>query len=62
MTSRSRTVSIVLVMLVGLVGWQWSRERKIAECLNDNGIWDGPRSICVPARGGPILMRDLRRT
>jgi hypothetical protein len=62
MTTRARIVSLTLVVLVGLVGWQWSRERKIADCVDSNGLWDGTRSICVPARSGPIIMRDLRRT
>jgi hypothetical protein len=62
MTPRARIVSLTLVVLVGLIGWQWSRERKTAACVDGNGLWDGARSLCVPARGGPIIMRDLRRT
>jgi hypothetical protein len=62
MSHRSRIVSVTLVLLVGLFGWQWSRERKVTACLETNGQWDGVRSICVPARGGPIIMRDLRRS
>jgi hypothetical protein len=62
MTGRWRVVSLTIVALVGLFAWQWSRDRKISECVDANGVWDGVRSICVPARGGPIIMRDLRRT
>jgi hypothetical protein len=62
MTGRWRVVSLTMIVVAGLFAWQWSRDRKIADCIDTNGVWDGARSICVPARGGPIIMRDLRRT
>jgi hypothetical protein len=59
---RAGIVSLTLIVLVGLFGWQWTRERKIATCIEADGQWDGVRSICIPLRGGPIIMRDLRRS
>lgn len=62
MIQRWHLVTLTVVVLAGLLGWQFSRERKIAACMDANGIWDGQRSQCQPGRGSPIIMRDLRRS
>jgi hypothetical protein len=61
MIQRWHMVTLAAVVLAGLFGWQFSRERKIAACTETGGIWNGARSVCEPGRG-PIIMRDLRRT
>ena len=62
MIQRWQLVTLTLIVLAGLFGWQFSRERKITACIDANGTWDGQRSLCQPGRGGPIIMRDLRRS
>jgi hypothetical protein len=62
MIARWHIVTLALVILAGLFGWQFSRERKVAACMETGGLWDGARSACRPPRDGPIIMRDLRRS
>jgi hypothetical protein len=62
MTQRWHMVTLAVIILAGLFGWQFSRERKITACDEANGTWDGARSQCLPGRGSPIIMRDLRRS
>jgi len=45
--------------LVGLVGWQWHRERLVRFCQETGGAWDGSR--CLPSRSRPLLQRGLYR-
>jgi hypothetical protein len=61
--SRWRLVIAALTVLglLGLLGWQFQRERLVKACLDDGGIWYGPQSACkTPAR--PILQRDYHRS
>jgi hypothetical protein len=54
-------VGLTAAVLAGLFGWQVHRERLVRACLDDGGVWDGPRSLCrAPVR--PILQRDYRRS
>ena len=61
----SRTQLIIVVftaaMLAGLIGWQLRRERLVQACLDDGGVWDGPRSLCRPPLR-PILQRGYQRS
>jgi hypothetical protein len=61
--SRWRLALVVLAgaALLALLGWQAHRERLVRVCLDDGGVWDGPRSLCrEPVR--PILQRDYQRS
>jgi hypothetical protein len=49
---------LVLAALTGLIGWQVHRERLVRACVEDGGLWHGPRSECIR----PILQRDYRRS
>ena len=54
-------VGLTAAVLAGLFGWQVHRELLVRACLDDGGVWDGPRSLCrAPVR--PILQRDYRRS
>jgi hypothetical protein len=59
--TRGRVVAAALAMLalIGLLGWQYQRERLVKACLDSGGLWDGPQSACKPR---PILQRDYRRS
>ena len=61
--SRGRLVIAVLTVLVlaGLLGWQYQRERLVKACVDGGGVWHGPHSACkAPVR--PILQRDYHRS
>ena len=54
-------VGLVVAVLIVLLGWQAHRERLVRACVDDGGVWDGPRSLCrEPVR--PILQRDYHRS
>jgi hypothetical protein len=54
-------VGLTAAVLAGLFGWQVHRDRLVRACLDDGGVWDGPRSFCrAPVR--PILQRDYHRS
>ena len=48
------------ILLAGLLGWQWQRERLVQACVEKGGSWDG--GTCGPPRLRPILRRDLHRS
>ena len=52
----------LLVVLLGLLGWQKHRERLMDICLAQGRTWNGPLSRCEAPRIGPILRRSLERT
>ena len=61
--SRQRIViaALTLLMLAGLLSWQFQRERLVKACLDGGGLWYGPQSTCkAPIR--PILQRDYQRS
>lgn len=61
--SRTRLIiaALTALVLIGLLGWQWQRERQVRACLKAGGVWHGPQSICrAPVR--PILQRDYQRS
>ncbi len=61
--SRRRVLvaALTALALLGLLGWQFHRERLVKACLNGGGEWYGPRSVCKgPLR--PILQRDYQRS
>ena len=52
---------LTLMVLAGLLGWQFQRERLVKACLDGGGLWYGPQSACkAPIR--PILQRDYHRS
>jgi hypothetical protein len=54
-------VGLTVAALAALLGWQAHRERLVRACVDDGGVWDGPRSLCrEPVR--PILQRDYQRS
>ena len=61
--SRQRLIVAVLTLMVlaGLLGWQFQRERLVKACLDAGRLWYGPQSACkAPIR--PILQRDYHRS
>lgn len=61
MTRGRLVVMVALSLLVaGLMGWQWHRERLVRACVEQGGSWDG--GACGPPRVRPILRRDLHRS
>jgi hypothetical protein len=48
-----------VLAIIGLLGWQYQRERQVRACLETGGIWHGPDSAC---RMRPILQRDYQRS
>jgi hypothetical protein len=49
-------------VVIALMAWQVTRERRIAACTAAGQVWNGPASRCEPSRS-PILERDgLRRS
>ena len=60
--SRRTVAAAVVVVLVALLGWQWSRERTIEACRREGGLWDGASSVCLPAPARPILRRGIERS
>ena len=54
-------VAGLALVLAGLLGWQWSRERLIAECVEEGGVWNGAQSRCEEPAGRPILKRGIER-
>jgi hypothetical protein len=59
---RGPVVVGILVVLGALFTWQYMRERQVTACVNAGGRWNGPKSLCEPARPGLILQRDLHRS
>jgi len=53
--------ALAAAALAGLLGWQVHRERLVRTCLDDGGVWDGPRSLCREPVS-PILQRDYQRS
>jgi len=51
----------MVIVLAGLLMWQWSRDRLINECLASGGHWDGTSSVCRPLPK-IYLERGLKRT
>ena len=60
--NRGIASAVVLAVLAGLLGWQWYRERLVAACVLEGGVWNGAQSRCDPPAGRPILQRDLHRS
>lgn len=54
--------ALTAVLLAVLVGWQLRREQLVKACIDNGGIWHGPRSACRQLPGRPILQRDLQRS
>ena len=48
-----------LLALIGLLGWQYQRERLVRACVDGGGVWHGPQSAC---KSRPILQRDYQRS
>lgn len=58
--NRWLVVGAIVAALAALVGWQWTRERRIADCLESGGTWNGPKSLCDPPVR-TILKRNIER-
>jgi hypothetical protein len=53
---------LAALLLAGLLLWQAARERQMEACRQSGGIWDGPRSRCLPDPGQIRIQRDLYRS
>ncbi len=60
---RTRLViaALTTVLLAMLLGWQLRREQQVKACIDNGGVWHGPRSACRPPTR-PLLQRDLQRS
>lgn len=61
MNRRTIGAALILVLLGTLLLWQWSRERRIVQCREAGGLWNGPQSRCDVPAGRPIIKRDIER-
>lgn len=58
---RGVMVALIVFALGALLYWQWSRERQMARCLAQGGVWNGPTSRCDAPASGPLLKRGIER-
>lgn len=53
---------LMLAGLIGLLVWQQQRERLLAACSAQGGVWNGRLGVCETPPPSPILRRDLERS
>jgi hypothetical protein len=53
---------LAALLLAALLFWQAAREHQVEECRRRGGIWDGPRSHCLPDPGQIRIQRDIYRS
>lgn len=58
---RGVMVALIVFALGALLFWQWSRERQMAHCLAQGGVWNGPVSRCDEPANRPLIKRNIER-
>lgn len=58
---RAVVAAIAVLALLSLLYWQHRTQRRVADCLDLGGRWDGPVATCHLPPGRLIMRPDLGR-